>query len=118
MHRLPISEILRPHVKLIISLMLKLLRVDNEENVLVCLRVIIELHKNFRPSFNSEVSFNIQHSGFSSVSNNFIIISNNNNIQQSINFIQGMKYYKFCWCRFSVRDVESFNLHASGCYDV
>lgn len=35
--------------------MLKILQIDNEENVLVCLRIIIELHKNFRPSFNNEV---------------------------------------------------------------
>ncbi|TMW44508.1 hypothetical protein DOY81_004448 [Sarcophaga bullata] len=54
-HRLPISENLRQHVKSIISLMLKILQIDNEENVLVCLRIIIELHKNFRPSFNNEV---------------------------------------------------------------
>uniref|UniRef100_A0A1A9WAC6 Transformation/transcription domain-associated protein n=1 Tax=Glossina brevipalpis TaxID=37001 RepID=A0A1A9WAC6_9MUSC len=54
-HRLPISENLRQHVKSIISLMLKILQIDNEENVLVCLRIIIELHKNFRPSFNPEV---------------------------------------------------------------
>lgn len=54
-HRLPICESLRQHVKPIISLMLKLLQTENEENVLVCLRIIIELHKNFRPSFNPEV---------------------------------------------------------------
>lgn len=35
--------------------MLKLLQIDNEENVLVCLRIIIELHKQFRPQFNPEV---------------------------------------------------------------
>lgn len=55
-HRLPISENLRQHVKPIISVMLKILRSDNEENVLVSLRIIIELHKHFRPSFNPEVS--------------------------------------------------------------
>lgn len=54
-HRLPTSEILRPYVKHILSLMLKLLQIDNEENVLVCLRIIIELHKQFRPQFNPEV---------------------------------------------------------------
>lgn len=54
-HRLPTSEILRPYVRHILSLMLKLLQIDNEENVLVCLRIIIELHKQFRPQFNPEV---------------------------------------------------------------
>ena len=31
-------------------------QVENEENVLVCLKVIIELHKQFRPSYSPEVS--------------------------------------------------------------
>lgn len=54
-HRLPTSEILRPYVNSILSLMLKLLQIDNEENVLVCLRIIIELHKQYRPPFNPEI---------------------------------------------------------------
>ncbi|XP_026839331.1 transcription-associated protein 1 isoform X2 [Drosophila erecta] len=53
-HRLPITESLRQHVKTIITMMLKILKTDNEENVLVSLRIIIELHKHFRPSFNPE----------------------------------------------------------------
>lgn len=55
-HRLPITENLRQHVKSIISMMLKLLKTDNEENVLISLRIIIELHKHFRPCYNPEVS--------------------------------------------------------------
>ena len=35
--------------------MFYLLEVENEENVLVCLRIIIELHKQFRPSISPEV---------------------------------------------------------------
>lgn len=31
-------------------------QIDNEENALVCLRIIIELNKQFRPVFTSEVS--------------------------------------------------------------
>lgn len=56
-HRLPTSEILRPYVKHILTLMLTLLKIDNEENVLVCLRIIIELHKQYRPEFNPEVCY-------------------------------------------------------------
>lgn len=56
-HRLPTSESLRPYVKPILSLCLSLLRTDNEENVLVCLRIIIELHKQYRPAFNQEIQF-------------------------------------------------------------
>lgn len=56
-HRLPVSEIVRPYVKSILSLMLKLLKTDNEDNVLVCLRIIIDLHKQYRPTFHPEVYF-------------------------------------------------------------
>ena len=55
-HRLPTNDYLRPYVKQILSLMLKLLETENEENILVCLRIIIELHKQYRPTFNPEVS--------------------------------------------------------------
>lgn len=54
-HRLPSNDYLRPYVKQILSLMSKLLETDNEENVLVCLRIIIELHKQYKPTFNPEV---------------------------------------------------------------
>lgn len=55
-HRLPTNnEHLRPYVTSILSLMLKLLQTDNEENVLVVLRIIIEFHKQYRPQFNAEI---------------------------------------------------------------
>lgn len=57
LHRLPTNDVLRPYVKPILSLMLKLLELENEENVLVCLKIIIELHKQYRPAFNTEVGF-------------------------------------------------------------
>ncbi|KAL3270789.1 hypothetical protein HHI36_021313 [Cryptolaemus montrouzieri] len=54
-YRLPTNDTLRPYVKPILSLMLKLLEIDNEVNVLVCLKIIIELHKQYRPVFNQEI---------------------------------------------------------------
>ena len=36
--------------------MFALVEVENEENVLVCLRVIIDLHKHFKPPFAEEVN--------------------------------------------------------------
>lgn len=54
-HRIPANDQLRPHVKQILSLMFQLLEIENEENVLVCLRIIIELHKQFRPQFSPEI---------------------------------------------------------------
>ncbi|CAL8129543.1 unnamed protein product [Orchesella dallaii] len=53
-HRLPSNEPLRPYVRNIVSAMFKTVEVDNEENVVNCLRVIIELHKQFRPPLTTE----------------------------------------------------------------
>ena len=58
-HRLPSNDLLRPHVRSILSLMFKLLEKENEENVLICLRIVIELHKQYRPPFSAEVSVHL-----------------------------------------------------------
>lgn len=55
LHRFPTNNLLRPYVKPMLSLMLKLLEIENEENVLVCLKIIIELHKQYRPPYNDEI---------------------------------------------------------------
>nr|DBA19493.1 TPA: hypothetical protein GDO54_015325 [Pyxicephalus adspersus] len=34
--------------------------IENEENVLICLRIIIELHKQFRPPITQEVFCSVQ----------------------------------------------------------
>ncbi|CAH0749160.1 unnamed protein product [Diatraea saccharalis] len=54
-HRLPINETLRSYVKSILILMLKLMEIENEENVLVCLKIFMELHKQYRPAYSTEV---------------------------------------------------------------
>lgn len=53
-HRLPSNEPLRPHVRSIVSTMFKIVETDNEEIVVNCLRIIIELHKQFRPPLTTE----------------------------------------------------------------
>ncbi|QQP58072.1 Transformation/transcription domainassociated proteinlike [Caligus rogercresseyi] len=55
LQRLP-AESLKPHFKSVLSLMFKLLESENEENVLVILRIIIELHKQFRPMHSLEIT--------------------------------------------------------------
>ncbi|GIY45230.1 hypothetical protein CDAR_3781 [Caerostris darwini] len=55
-HRIPTNATLLGHVKSILSLMFKLLEIENEENILVVLRIIIEFHKTYRPPFSSEIS--------------------------------------------------------------
>lgn len=58
--RLPTNDNLRPHSKDILAHMFKLLELENEENVLVCLRIIIELHKQFRPPHSPEIGHFLQ----------------------------------------------------------
>ncbi|XP_033101198.1 transformation/transcription domain-associated protein-like isoform X1 [Anneissia japonica] len=53
-HRIPTNDHLRVYVPQVLELMFFLLDRENEENVLVCLRVIIELHKQFRPHMAPE----------------------------------------------------------------
>ncbi|XP_062859239.1 transformation/transcription domain-associated protein [Trichomycterus rosablanca] len=54
-HRIPTNEHLRAHVKNILSVMFRFLEIESEENVLICLRIIIELHKQFRPPISQEI---------------------------------------------------------------
>lgn len=58
-HRLPISETLRQYVKSILILMLKLMEIENEENVLVCLKIFMELHKQYRPAYSTDVDVSV-----------------------------------------------------------
>ncbi|KAG8178737.1 hypothetical protein JTE90_027055 [Oedothorax gibbosus] len=55
-HRIPTNQTLLPHVKNILNVMFKLLEIENEENVLVVLRIIIEFHKTFRPPYSAEIA--------------------------------------------------------------
>jgi transformation/transcription domain-associated protein len=58
--RLPANDNLKQHARDILVLMFKLLEYENEENVLVCLRIIIELHKQFRPQHSIEITHFLQ----------------------------------------------------------
>eukprot|EP00794_Sanderia_malayensis_P003404 gene3404-3894_t len=55
LHRIPTNEQLKPFVKPILTLMFAILEIENEENVLVALRIIIELHKQYRPQMQTEI---------------------------------------------------------------
>jgi len=52
---MPGNDNFRHHVKNIISTCFKLMEIDNEENVVLCLRIVIELHKTYRPPFTPDV---------------------------------------------------------------
>ncbi|GAM17862.1 hypothetical protein SAMD00019534_010370 [Acytostelium subglobosum LB1] len=55
LNKLPNNDILKPQVQNLLQLSMYLIEVDNEENALVCLRIIMELHKNYRPTLEAEV---------------------------------------------------------------
>jgi transformation/transcription domain-associated protein len=55
LNRLPHSEVIRPFVQDLLKLSMHVLTSDNEENGLICLRIIFDLHKNFRPALEPEV---------------------------------------------------------------
>ncbi|BFZ01386.1 hypothetical protein BsWGS_04423 [Bradybaena similaris] len=55
-HRIPCNDHLKKYVPQILSLMFRLLKIENEENVLVCIRIILELHKQYRPQMNEEIA--------------------------------------------------------------
>lgn len=55
MYRIPTDKYLKPYAEQILNVAFKLLETENEENVHVCLRIIIELHKHYRPVYNAEV---------------------------------------------------------------
>ena len=45
---MPNNEQLLHHVPQLLKLAMQMLAVENEENGIICLRIIIELHKNYR----------------------------------------------------------------------
>ncbi|KAJ4844568.1 hypothetical protein Tsubulata_023584 [Turnera subulata] len=55
LNRLPHSEVLRPFVQDLLKVAMHVLTSDNEENGLICIRIIFDLLRNFRPTQENEV---------------------------------------------------------------
>ncbi|OSX75809.1 hypothetical protein BU14_0219s0009, partial [Porphyra umbilicalis] len=55
LNRLPHIDALRPYVPDLLTLALRILVTDNEENAVTALRIIFDLHKNFRPHLEAHV---------------------------------------------------------------
>lgn len=55
LNRLPHSEVLRPFAQDLFKLAMKVLTADNEENGMICFRIIFDLLRNFRQSLENEV---------------------------------------------------------------
>ena len=56
LNRLPFNEVLRPYEQELLNLALDPLASENEKNALLCLRIIFDLHRNFRPSMDERRS--------------------------------------------------------------
>eukprot|EP00029_Vermamoeba_vermiformis_P012962 TRINITY_DN7900_c0_g1_i1.p1 TRINITY_DN7900_c0_g1~~TRINITY_DN7900_c0_g1_i1.p1 ORF type:complete len:1064 (-),score=245.62 TRINITY_DN7900_c0_g1_i1:111-3281(-) len=55
LNRLPNNDVFRAVVKTLLKVVMYLLSSENEENALICLRIIIDLHKNYRPTLEQDV---------------------------------------------------------------
>ncbi|XP_024180311.1 transformation/transcription domain-associated protein isoform X2 [Rosa chinensis] len=55
LNRLPHTEVLRPFVQDLLKVAMQVLTTDNEENGLICIRIIFDLLRNFRPTLENEV---------------------------------------------------------------
>jgi transformation/transcription domain-associated protein len=55
LNRLPHTEVLRPFVQELLKVAMHVLTADNEENGLICIRIIFDLLRNFRPTLENEV---------------------------------------------------------------
>ena len=55
LNRLPNNDALKPYVPHLLDLSMLILETDNEENALISLRIIFDLHKNYRPTLEHKV---------------------------------------------------------------
>ncbi|KAG4306575.1 hypothetical protein PORY_000563 [Pneumocystis oryctolagi] len=55
LHRLPLNEMFRPYAANIMQVLMKLLHADNEENAILCLKIMIDLHRNFKQNLEEYV---------------------------------------------------------------
>ncbi|CAN0043606.1 unnamed protein product, partial [Choristocarpus tenellus] len=55
LHRLPNTEVLKPYAHELLLLVMHVIDVDNEDNAITALRIVFDLHKNYRPQLEPEV---------------------------------------------------------------
>ena len=58
-NRMPCSEYLKQYAKAIQQQMFKITQTENEENVIIALKIIAEHQKQFRPQYTPDVRFPI-----------------------------------------------------------
>ncbi|KAG5438769.1 hypothetical protein PCANB_002489 [Pneumocystis canis] len=55
LHRLPLNETFRPYAANVMQVLMKLLHIDNEENAIICLKIMIDFHRNFKQNLEEYV---------------------------------------------------------------
>ncbi|CAG8494971.1 1279_t:CDS:10 [Ambispora gerdemannii] len=55
LHRLPLNEALKQYALDLLKLVMQLLRTENEENAVICLKIIIDLHKHYKAILEDQV---------------------------------------------------------------
>ena len=56
LHRLPMHEPLKAHASDLMALLLKIMETDNEDHAIMALKIIIELHRNYKDTIGSTTS--------------------------------------------------------------
>ena len=54
-HRFPYNDSLRMYSKDLMVALMSLMAIDNEDNVVVCLKIIVDLHKNYTQLMDDQV---------------------------------------------------------------
>jgi len=55
LHRLPQNDSLRPFAPDLLKLVMNLLKKENEDNAVICLKIIIDLHRGYKPLLEDQV---------------------------------------------------------------
>ncbi|KAJ1978693.1 transcription-associated protein 1, partial [Dimargaris xerosporica] len=54
-HRFPLNETLKPYVDDILQICLQLIRTENEDNAVLCLKILVELHRSYKNALEKYV---------------------------------------------------------------
>ncbi|CCJ31022.1 unnamed protein product [Pneumocystis jirovecii] len=55
LHRLPLNETFRPYAANIMQVLMKILHADYEDNAILCLKIIIDFHRNFKQNLEEYI---------------------------------------------------------------
>ncbi len=55
LYRLPQNDALKTYATELLQLLMNLLRIENEDNAVICLKIIIELHRSYKTLLEDQV---------------------------------------------------------------